>query len=558
MKKNFLKKGINIFLAGILAVGMLSGCGNKETNSSESTPEKAESTSEKPSAEVASESTQTTQEEGITYPLDTDVTLKIATFSHAAVDANFEGKQATPFIEELQKRTGVKVELVELSDDAYKLLLTGGDIGDYDILWNNYNLLPGSPEVCIEDELILPLNDYMDECMPDYKAALDSKLAYKKGATTPEGYVFGAGMLKESKYLQISTGVMVRWDWLEDLNMEIPETADEFYDMLVAFRDQKGAEVPLSISLSQLTNQLLQGEIEGAFGIAAAEYYVEDGKVHYGIAEPGMKDVYAYLHKLYEEGLLDPEYATLDKATAKANLLTGRSGATTGAVGGGIGSYMNEMQDDPKFNLTGVPSLVAKKGDTPKMALASTAVSNVFACVLKSCKNPEIAAKFLNYGYTEEGINFWNFGIEGVSYNMVDGYPTYTDLIMKNPDGWSVQQAMAAYSFGYSGAISIQQDEYMEQYSALPGQKKALEMWTKADIDTYQLPPVTISTEDNDEYSRINSEVWTYYEQMLVAYINGTKSLDDFESEYLGTLKNLNVDRMIEIMQKAYDEYMAK
>lgn len=117
---------------------------------------------------------------------------------------------------------------------------------------------------------------------------------------------------------------------------------------------------------------------------------------------------------------------------------------------------------------------------------------------------------------------------------------------------------MAAYSFGYSGAISIQQDEYMEQYSALPGQKKALEMWTKADIDTYQLPPVTISTEDNDEYSRINSEVWTYYEQMLVAYINGTKSLDDFESEYLGTLKNLNVDRMIEIMQKAYDEYMAK
>ena len=561
MKKNFLKRLLSISMASILVAGMLTGCGEDATNSSSTAQESKESTAVKESSEAASSSVEATPEpeEGVTYPLDTDVTLKIATWSDAAVTAHYDSRQDTPFIEELQKRTGVKIELVELGNDAFKLLLSGGDIGDYDIIWNNLNFLPASPDVCIEDEVIIPLDDYLDECMPDYKALLDSSLLFGKGAKTTDGQVYRAAMFKESQYMMVTSGMIIRWDWLKDLNMEIPETPDELYDVLVAFRDEKGAEVPLSVDRWQVGSLLSTAGIANGFGLPTTDFYVKDGQVHWGLAEPELKDALAYLNKLYDEKLLDTEFATVDNATTKANLMNGRSGVWNGAVGGGIGTIQTQMAEtDPEFELTGFPGLTANRGDETIKPSYSSFASTYGACILPSCKNPEIAAKFLNYGYTEEGINLWNFGIEGVSYNMVDGYPTYTDLIMKNPDGWTIQQAMAGYSLGYSGLISIQQDEYLEQYSTLPGQKKALENWFRVSDEIYFLPSLSYSDDDSAEYSRIKSEIATYYDQMLIAYVNGTKSLDDFESEYLGTLKNLGVDRLLEIQQEAYDAYLAE
>ena len=68
----------------------------------------------------------------------------------------------------------------------------------------------------------------------------------------------------------------------------------------------------------------------------------------------------------------------------------------------------------------------------------------------------------------------FNFGVEGVSYEMKDGYPTYTDEVMKNPDGLSITQALSKYNLAsYSGPF-VQDRRYVEQYSALPQQKRPL------------------------------------------------------------------------------------
>ena len=41
----------------------------------------------------------------------------------------------------------------------------------------------------------------------------------------------------------------------------------------------------------------------------------------------------------------------------------------------------------------------------------------------------------MNYGYTEAGNLLMYYGIEGISYEMVDGYPYFTDFVKNNPDG---------------------------------------------------------------------------------------------------------------------------
>ena len=45
--------------------------------------------------------------------------------------------------------------------------------------------------------------------------------------------------------------------------------------------------------------------------------------------------------------------------------------------------------------------------------------------------------EYMNWACTEEGIVFSNFGVEGITYNYVNGVPVFTDLIktLDNPDG---------------------------------------------------------------------------------------------------------------------------
>ena len=389
---------------------------------------------------------------------------------------------------------------------------------------------------------------------------LESDEDYRKANTTSDGDIIGAPFIRGDEYLLTSFGTMIRADWLEEVNMEIPKTPEQLYDVLVAFKEKLGVEVPFSGQWGNINRGLLTGGgLTNAYGIISAEFYQVDGIVHYGYTEPAMKDVFAYLNKLYNEGLLDPDFATMDYTTYTNNMISGRAGLAQGAVGGQLGSFMRTATvDNSDYELVGIPTLVSTEGETPKFNCAEFAVTGSVMVMTPQCENKEAAAKFLNYGYTEEGGMFFNYGIEGESYTLVDGYPTYTEWVMNNPDGRTMQQALAGYCRSWSTGPFVQQKEYMEQFAALPQQKEALTTWTDNESSTYIMPLLSISADDSSEYSKIESEIKTYISEMALAYITGAKSLDSFEAEFLPTLESLGVDRMIEIKQDALDDYNAR
>ena len=118
--------------------------------------------------------------------------------------------------------------------------------------------------------------------------------------------------------------------------------------------------------------------------------------------------------------------------------------------------------------MAGAPYPAAEKGKMAEYGRLATPVNmGVSVAISRNCKKPELAARFLDYGYTEEGHNLFNFGIEGVSYEWKDGYPTYTELITDNPDGLTMTESMNMYmQSGYSGMF-VQDQRYIEQ-CALP------------------------------------------------------------------------------------------
>ena len=147
--------------------------------------------------------------------------------------------------------------------------------------------------------------------------------------------------------------------------------------------------------------------------------------------ESGWKDFLAEFSKWYQEGLIDPDIAIVDKKTVGAKMTGGQAGASMGFAGSRLGSWMQSMASiDPKYELVGTPFPVLKKGDTPKFGHLDTyyGLSGSVA-ITTQCKDVETAARFLDYGYSEEGHLLYNFGIEGESYTMADGNPKYTDFI---------------------------------------------------------------------------------------------------------------------------------
>lgn len=542
-----MKKFISCLLATVLVIGTLTGCGNASDQ---------DATQEGNSQVASTENTQVGENQTpveLTYPIDTDVTLTIAVVPDMKVTNIYENYGDAPFYKELQERTGIKLEFIHAADTkALELMLMGGDMPD--MIWGTSDMLPGGAEICIEDGIILSLNDYLDEYMPDYKALLESDVNYKKMATTASGEVWGGFHAGETFAQLQSCGLMVRQDWLDELGLEPPRTADEFYDMLVAFKEEKGAEVPLSNTLVDIKDHLLKYAIPDAFGLVSSEYYHIDGVVHYGYAEPEMKEVLAFMNKLYKDGLLDPEFSTLDDATEKSNILTGRSGALyllTGSVDG-----YRDAQEDPDFQLCGLSPLVQNEGDVARGGVGNGLAKSGAFVITSSCEHPEVAAMLLNYGYSEEGELFYNFGTEGETWNYnEEGLPTYTDLIMNNPDGMSYANAVGTLAHGNYPGPFVQTERYYQQAMSVSEHRLAAwERFTVTDWDKHVVPTnLAIPSDCLDEYSKIKADIDTFIDSMLVAYITGAKSLDNYETEFTEVLKSMKVDRMIEIYQMAYD-----
>ena len=63
---------------------------------------------------------------------------------------------------------------------------------------------------------------------------------------------------------------------------------------------------------------------------------------------------------------------------------------------------------------------------------------------------------------------------------MIDGYPTYTDQILNNPEGWSVAQSLSAYIRGNYNGPFVQDIRYLEQYYTLENQRETPTVWAAA------------------------------------------------------------------------------
>lgn len=548
MQKN-RKKMFTVLVATTLMGSLTVACSSSNTPTAESStsPKATAGGTTAPAAAPAS------------YPLKTDKTLTY----WGELPGNVTGVKAAhadiPFFQDWQKKTGVPLKFLapptNQGQQALNVLLASGDLPDM-IEFDWQGAFPGGPEKAIKDGYILKLNDTIDKFAPNLKKYLKEHPEIDKQVKTDNGSYYSFPFIRGDDYLRVYQGPIIRKDWLDELGLPIPETIDDWYTTLKAFKEKKGAAAAFSVvSVPRPFNELGNGAFAGAYGVTR-DFYIDNGTIKFGPAEKGYKDFLATLHKWYEEGLIDKNFATADGKALDANMASGATGVTVNNAGGGIGKWQPLITaKDPKGVLVAAPYPVLKKGDIAMYGQKDPSFSpGGMVAITASSKNIETAAKLLDYGYSEEGHNYFNFGTEGVSYKMENGYPKYTDLLMKNPDKLAPAQALSLYVRGNYNGPFVQDKRYIEQYLALQTQRDAVTTWQKTDVDKHKLPPVTATPEESTELAKIMTDLNTLVDEMTLKIILGTEPVDSFD-KYQEKFKSVKLSRALEIKKASLDRF---
>jgi putative aldouronate transport system substrate-binding protein len=342
----------------------------------------------------------------------------------------------------------------------------------------------------------------------------------------------------------------------------MPEVIEDWQTTLKAFKEKKGATAPLSLIFISSTSWEITNQLVNCFAPAFdanGQYYVDGGKVKLGIVQPGFKNYLAEMNSWYKQGFLDPNFATADRKAVEANFTGGKSGVTQGSAGQNIGRYMQVMKEkDPKVSVSGAPVPAIRRGELAKYYTRKSIYGDgATGAISAKSKNVAAAARYLDYAYSKEGMLLYNFGIEGKSYTMVNGVPTYTDLIMKNPQKLAPTLAMSNFLRGATNGPFVQMLGYLEQYYELPEQKEANKNWSKHRQPEFNLPPVTPTVEESSQIAKTVTDIRTYADEMQIKFIMGTEPLSKFD-EYVAQINKLGLDRTLAIWQAALERYNAR
>lgn len=533
------KRVISALLASLMVVSTFSGCGNdvKETQTTAVTSE----TTKESTTEAATSETEVGEEDGPLFKEPVELSILYGRDAEVTEDL---------ILAEILKRTNVDAELIGAVGAAYEeklnSILASGELPD--IVYMNEAAMNN----WIKEGALLPLNDLIEEYGQNIKAALDES-DYQTIKYVEDGQIYGLPYLLKIP-AQYAWGI--RRDWLEQLNLEIPTNLDELEKVLTAFKDN-AKELGVENLIPMVGNQAGMGSFYGlyeAFGFSssgesAAWTLDANGNYISRFEHPNYEAFLETASRWYQNGLIDPEY--LSRKNADIHTLF-----NSGLVGCGfvfstrLPTYTAAIQEiDPDGYVEYMEPVVGYDGT--QRAIGRVA-AGARACITIAAKDKVVECiKYLDWFYSEEGDRVLNYGIEGMTYEMVDGKPV---MINEYTEGWDAFRAIGGVNTVW--AYNRNLDAYYQ--CMLYG--KSVEECEEVDLLTYKayngnepyiIPPLrNFSTETSKAKG---TEIYAMLKEAEAKVIEGSMTIEGFR-DVLAKAKANGLDAMTAEMQACWDK----
>jgi putative aldouronate transport system substrate-binding protein len=350
-------------------------------------------------------------------------------------------------------------------------------------------------------------------------------------------------------------GFQFRKDWLDKAGLSVPTNINEWYTVLKALKAAHPEAVPFTCRRS--LDQYGLNTLTGAFGVHYG-WYNDNGTIKYGPAQPEYQEYLTTMAQWYKEGLIDPDFPLNDGTAVDAKILAGGAGGWVGLLMGGMGRYLQtaKAQGDMTFDVVGAPFPTdLKTGQAYDFLLKNEAYFGT--AITTANKYPVETIKLLDYAFSAEGAQLLSYGIEGKTFTMVNGRPTFTDEILKNPQGWVIDNALAHYARTCATFIWFINDPWAQvQRMLYPQQEEAAKIWSLG-TTVRTLPMLNPQENEVDTFASDMNQIQTYADEMFVKFIMGQEPLSNFP-RYVANLNNMNIARVTDIQQRAYQRYSTR
>ena len=430
-------------------------------------------------------------------------------------NASFD-PNADPIAKEIEEVTGYKVEYymlpAENADEKLNVELSSGS--NYDILM----LLSSQYHKLVGQGALMPLDDLISEYGQNITNAIYPE-TWK--SCQLDGVTYAIPYRKEYTK-DVTDFILVRKDLLDKANIEIPKTLDEFYDALVAIKEAYPDMIPLtgpgSTEAMAGSSGKLSPTINSAFGIYTTWQEV-DGKYVKMLEHPRMKDVLTFMHKLYEEGLLDPDWPINTGTTINEKFTSGKAvmmmcNRNTAAI------LMPVVEENfPEAELDYILPLIGPNGE--QGAQSEDAIV-VYTCIPKTSKNAVDAMKFMDLKQEPDNFTYLTLGTEGVDYSYEDGeyIPNMPAFNEHRSTAYWYLTSIDEYNYPDMWMARIRKNEYM--WDAFEKVALACADITHANPIGYMPPNETVA-----KYQQSISKMADDYYLKVIA---GAESVDTYES----------------------------
>ena len=327
-----------------------------------------------------------------------------------------------PVAVELEKRTGIKLDLISPSGDPgekLSLMLSGLNYPDIILMDRGSDIV----NQYIEADALVNLSDYLDQ-MPNVVAMYGDTLN-KTRYTDGNNYYLSNWYGYDPDPVN---GFICRYDYMIELvGQERADSAEpfrysEFKALLQQFKDTHSDVVaPLVIG------DPVSGSINGTFAgmNSIYPYYVHEDKLYFSVRDPQFLDAIHQMNELYREGLLDAEWTSNNQELRNQKLSNNGVFAYAGAYWDPwtpSASLMASQNENAEYLAYKVIPDDATSADLPLSGRSSLGWDAI--AITKNCKNVEAAVKFIDYCASQEGQDLLLWGIEGQDWEFVDGVRT--------------------------------------------------------------------------------------------------------------------------------------
>lgn len=551
MKYKYGKRIIAAALVAIMAV-LLAGCGGKK--------------------EINDGTFRPVDEAELQFPLKEKTTLS-GMISYPA-NTESEPNNRTIF-KRLQEQTNVEIDWTAIQADQWadKISLNMSDpnkLTDFIFTagFTDSNLLRYA-----EYGAIIPLEEYIDSYMPNLKSVFDKYPEYRVMCTDVNGHIWALPWIEQlgsgkTAIQTIDNMSFINKKWLDFLDLEVPENVDEFEEVLIAFRDHgaelqkefgiEGSIIPMSCIINdpgQDPAVLINGFGEG-YGDADKDRHIvvtDNREVICSAVQDGYKAGIEWLHKLYEEKLIDPEAFTQEWSTYVSKGKSGRYGV---CFSWDVGTVDNLNDWVP------LPVLTA---DTRNLTPTNGSFTSGFdrgRCVVTSvAENPALVCAWLDQMYAPMQSPQNNWG----TYGEDDDFDIFE--MGKNADG---EDMLKHAPLGDASPVEVREaeavggplavlDEYYGVYVTCPDDAQYrldwIEEYYTPDMHReYVYPNIFMSRDDTETLSNLQADIKKAINAKKADWImNGFTDKD--WNKYLEDLEAYGLSEYLELFQTYLDSY---